>query len=48
MSDYGNANDVRQSRKEGPGSAVYSAPEAIDDATKQNISCKVSNSASLT
>lgn len=42
VSDYGNANYVRQSRKDGPGSAVYSAPEAMDDATKQNISCKVS------
>ncbi|PFX17868.1 putative mitogen-activated protein kinase kinase kinase 7-like [Stylophora pistillata] len=41
VSDYGNANYVRQSRKDGPGSAVYSAPEAMDDATKQNISCKV-------
>ncbi|XP_022778778.1 serine/threonine-protein kinase TNNI3K-like, partial [Stylophora pistillata] len=40
VSDYGNANYVRQSRKDGPGSAVYSAPEATDDSTKQNISCK--------
>ena len=43
VSDYGTANFVRQSTRDSPGAAIYCAPEFLNEALNQPISCKVSN-----
>jgi len=42
LSDYGTANFVRQSTTSDPGTAIYCAPEFLDEHLDQPISCKVS------
>ena len=44
LSDYGTANFVRQSKRNDPGAAIYSAPESMSEDPDQPISCKVSKS----
>ena len=43
LSDYGTANFARQSTRDSPGAAIYCAPEFLNEALNQPISCKVSN-----
>ena len=43
VSDYGTANFARQSTRDSQGAAIYCAPEFLNEALNQPISCKVSN-----